>query len=149
MLGEDVYCAVASVLLSSDVGKNLSLRQPRELLHCLRKKKKKERLIFYNKYHKCSIFYHCIIHQGPFCSRLSHLPAMLAVHTQQAKFICESMLLPHCAFQVFLQELDATRHGVFLHDNVRCLRKEGELKCSSGWEYTPRGSCPNNNIHSQ
>lgn len=113
------------------------------------KKKKKERLIFYNKYHKCSIFYHCIIHQGPFCSRLSHLPAMLAVHTQQAKFICESMLLPHCAFQVFLQELDATRHGVFLHDNVRCLRKEGELKCSSGWEYTPRGSCPNNNIHSQ
>lgn len=43
MLGEDVYCAVASVLLSSDVGKNLSLRQPRELLHCLRKKKKKKK----------------------------------------------------------------------------------------------------------
>lgn len=43
MLGEDVYCAVASVLLSTDVGKNLSLRQPRELLHCLRKKKKKKK----------------------------------------------------------------------------------------------------------
>lgn len=35
---EDIYCAVASVLLSSDIEKNLSLRQPRELLHCLGEK---------------------------------------------------------------------------------------------------------------
>lgn len=64
--------------------KNLSLRQPRELLHCLRNKKKL--LIFHNKYHKCSAFYHCIIHQGTFCSKLSHLSHMLSVRTQQDEF---------------------------------------------------------------
>lgn len=94
MLGENIYCALASVLLSSDAGKNLSLRQPRELLHCLGKKKKKK-LIFYNKYHnECSTFYHCIIHQGAFCSKLSHLSPMLAVLTQQAEFICKSLFFP-------------------------------------------------------
>lgn len=73
MPGEDIYCALTSALLSRDAGENLSLRLPREIIHCLGKKKKK-RLIFYNKYHNdCSLFCHCIIHQGAFCSKISDI----------------------------------------------------------------------------
>lgn len=111
--------------------KNLSLRQPRELLHCLGKKK--NHLIFHNKYHKCSTFYHCIIHQGTFCSKLSHLSPMLAVLTQKDEFICRNMLFLHRDFHILLQEHDATLSDGSLQDCVTCLRKNGELKKSSGW----------------
>ena len=117
ILGEDIYCALASILLSSGVRKNLSLRQPRELLHCSGKKKN---LIFYSKYNNdCSAFYHCIIHQGAFCSRLSDLSPMFSVLTQQAEIVCKSLFFPHRAFQVFVQEHDATHCDLFLLEKVR------------------------------
>lgn len=117
---------------------------------CIALEKKKKRLIFYNKYHNdCSIFYHCIIHQGAFCSKLSDLYPMLSVLTHQAIFIYTSLFFPQHAFQVFLQEFDVTHEDLFLHDNMRLLSKEGVLKCSSELEHMLKCSCVNNNIYSQ
>lgn len=128
---EDIYCAVASVLLSSDIEKTYHLGSQESFFIALGKKM---HLIFHNKYHKFSTFYHCIIHQGTFCLKLSHLSPMLAVLTQQDELICRSMLFQHWDLQVLLQEPDAILHDGFSHEDVTCLRKEGELKFSSGWE---------------
>lgn len=138
MLGETIYCALASVLLSSDVGKNLSLRQPRELLHCLGKKKKDSYFItniimsvphfitaLYTREHSAPSYHICLPCWLSLLSRLNSSARTCSFHTE--------------LFQIFLQELDATHHDIFLYDNVRWSRKEGELKCSSGWEYNTEG----------
>lgn len=124
--GEDIYCAVTSVLLSSDIEKNLSLRQPRELLHCLRGKK--------------SISY--------FITNIISVPHFItALYTREHSALSYHICLP-CWLSLhsrmnYLQEhvISTLRFSTWcnpvwrlLQDHVTCLRKEGELKYSSGWK---------------